>query len=263
MNKKIEKLEKIIADSKQDLLRVTNQQGNPTIPTDNGLIHAANQAVNQPQTTSVYVGGLSSATTEAMLAMHLRSEGVIGNIDVTPLSVRDNWKSFKLEIPSNAKNKVLQQIQWPEGVNVRLFRDQRGRIQRWQGPPIRQNGNRRYYQVSSNAREQRIEPANPPYASVRYESGQQTNIPGWGNQGYGQQSNTSGWGNQGFGQQSIISGWGNQGYGTSNNKQLCNRQLHTKLPTIQPNTMELNNVMKILICPAIKAKNRKIIYSYI
>lgn len=92
-----------------------------------------NRGRNQPQgwkssktpsgQKDLYIGGAPFVNNADDLKVYFKSQGIHNIGDITPLSRKDDWLSFKVSLPSKDFNHAMTSKGWHTGVRIRPFRD--------------------------------------------------------------------------------------------------------------------------------------------
>ena len=103
--------------------------------------HQKSTVTDHANNREVYIGGISHDNSASDLGNFLSDEGVT-IISISPLCQRPEQLSFKVVLSSGDYNKVLHDVDWPNGIRVRPFTKNRNKF--------RQPTNRRPIQNHSN-----------------------------------------------------------------------------------------------------------------
>ena len=90
------------------------------------------QSQTQPQTTTlshIYIGGLHCETVDLDVKLHLDEMGIndskVQNLSNDNTDRPNDWKSFKISVPSEQIDQVMCEDNWPAGVRTRTFHPKR------------------------------------------------------------------------------------------------------------------------------------------
>ena len=108
-----------------------------SIPTKS---HKVIASASRPK-KSVYVGNIDVSHSADDIRGHPKGINVTHGVTVTDLARRRDWRSFKVEVPADKLQAVLDKESWSQGVIVRPFRDQEN--SRRQGNPWKQKNTSR------------------------------------------------------------------------------------------------------------------------
>lgn len=86
-----------------------------------GALKAASPGVIKRK--AVYIGGISGTNTSDDVLNHLHSIKAAKNTIISNLTQKEDWRSFKVEVPAQRYQHVLDRRNWADGVVVRPFRD--------------------------------------------------------------------------------------------------------------------------------------------
>lgn len=84
------------------------------------------EAARPPSSHSaLYIGGVKPSNSADDIRCHILQQGAsrCGNVEI--LSDKENWRSFKAEVPTADMDRLCNPKVWPSGIQIRPFRDRK------------------------------------------------------------------------------------------------------------------------------------------
>ena len=153
---------------------VSAQAGKPIPSVPNDLPEADEPQVSEPQvseprpikgvvkTTNIFIGSIAPPCTTTDILDHIKGKTTFTPklTDITKLKVRGENLAFKVSVPKNKVNEVLNKSTWDEGIIAELYNPQKQQLRMPKG--ARSHGNNKLANKKQTFRKQSSLPHKPP-----------------------------------------------------------------------------------------------------